>query len=1222
MSSSSTQNGRSRHRLYERFNRMRLRSRHSSEGSRPRSRSRAQSDQDLVTDTTASCTQSVTPTANPASDVLATSTNSGDDEVQSRSQQIAISASGLHRTSVDAFISYDGAGDVTTPNLWSAAFREAVDSLGSDIDVAILKSKHVEQLFRDLEEMDKEASNESAFLRGVRHLHSIQIPLERFKLALDLASPLTSCEPTVTTVFGVLRGVTAIAISFASADLEFAKQIGEMLEQISYIDDCDTLGQRTNKNDIHKALVSVYKKILEFYKVSFEILTRKGAKLVVKVILEQDHLPSIIQDFLRQADVLRKLVQKATWEIVEDIKGMLYDREISRWLGVEKMSRQSRHHADLRELRADQACDFLLANPTFIEWYRAPESRQLVLLGEMGCGKTIATAFLVDELDRRNKTQLPQPKICYYYCRDGETGNAVQILSALILALLGQLPGLKKIFYQWYKQVQASGNFDPATDIRRLEEFLQEVLKSLDRPVFIVIDGLDECDRDSQYSVIKLMKTVSQSNPRLKTLLSTRPEEEILEQLDGIAKIDVVSDPRRDRIIVERIIAKQLPHLPNDVKTIIADKLSCLARGSAIWTRMIVELIEVRKIRALGPMRLFLEGLPLPSQLSQLYETLISRCTSNDPENLQITGVALKLLAVARRPLSILELAWAAALAIAGPDVTTIAALAELIDPQRVVGLVHPFIARIDFGDVKKVQVRLVHQSVKEFIIKDCKSNLPPLHNARSGIALNQAFIDQANEHLEACALDLCIRYLLLDDIGQINIFSEEQMAIDELPKEIDIFDDNTGPVEYDPYCTWEVWEESMIHYDPTERGFGGFFVYASCHWPDHFGAVKTGSLPSLHDIEHLCQAGSTRLHNWIQQNRRPGCAIEPRFLFDSILYDPLSITALYGSEAMLQYMSENSTLSKETFLPHSVTRAAEQILQWGDLSKLKIMMLDDRLGCQLRNLDFFRLVVRQWCHPSTSHNNWDVVFDLVDHVLDIMVQDHWANELLCVAARAGCLPLVRRLMTRAHHGGSLRTQLLGGIQREQGPQPSRESTHQSIGEAVLGNHVDIVEYLLGEDGVEAHLRYLNLRGENVLHLASEACNPVMFHLLVPRLPEGRHQTDERGRTALVRVIMSSSDPKKRYESARTLLSHTDADVTPQNWSEQQDPLRTAVRLGDLEMCRILISIGNVNPLTALKRGENGQMELMDKKLENDEHMPDLLRLLSEHANIASKLVE
>lgn len=42
-----------------------------------------------------------------------------------------------------------------------------------------------------------------------------------------------------------------IAIGLASADLEFAKLIGNMLEQMSYIDDCDTLGQKSNGEQIH-----------------------------------------------------------------------------------------------------------------------------------------------------------------------------------------------------------------------------------------------------------------------------------------------------------------------------------------------------------------------------------------------------------------------------------------------------------------------------------------------------------------------------------------------------------------------------------------------------------------------------------------------------------------------------------------------------------------------------------------------------------------------------------------------------------------------------------------------------------------------------------------------------------------------------------------------------------------------------------------------------------
>ena len=103
---------------------------------------------------------------------------------------------------------------VVSSDLWSDAYREAIDRLGNDLDVAILMGGSVAQLFRRLEEMNKDATQESAFLRGIAYLHSIQVPLEKFKLALDLAAPLSKLDPTATatTVCGVLSSVTAVSI--------------------------------------------------------------------------------------------------------------------------------------------------------------------------------------------------------------------------------------------------------------------------------------------------------------------------------------------------------------------------------------------------------------------------------------------------------------------------------------------------------------------------------------------------------------------------------------------------------------------------------------------------------------------------------------------------------------------------------------------------------------------------------------------------------------------------------------------------------------------------------------------------------------------------------------------------------------------------------------------------------------------------------------------------
>lgn len=135
------------------------------------------------------------------------------DQVQGGSHHS--SSLGVHPEQSLAVYQTDNADDnaiiVASSDLWSAAYREAVESLGEEIDIAILKGKNVARLFEELEEIEKEVTHESAFLKGVKYLRSLQVPLERFKLALDLATPLASLEPTANTVVGITRGVTAVS---------------------------------------------------------------------------------------------------------------------------------------------------------------------------------------------------------------------------------------------------------------------------------------------------------------------------------------------------------------------------------------------------------------------------------------------------------------------------------------------------------------------------------------------------------------------------------------------------------------------------------------------------------------------------------------------------------------------------------------------------------------------------------------------------------------------------------------------------------------------------------------------------------------------------------------------------------------------------------------------------------------------------------------------------
>jgi hypothetical protein len=86
--------------------------------------------------------------------------------------------------------------------------------------------------------------------------------------------------------------------------------------------------------------------------------------------------------------------------------------------------------------------------------------------------------------------------------------------------------------------------------------------------------------------------------------------------------------------------------------------------------------------------------------------------------------------------------------------------------------------------------------------VKKLGSNRRVTQGRAISTAADQELFLQRIGSLEVSILDICIRYLLLDNIGQIALFSVEQLAIEELPQEADLFNTDKGLIECDPCCT------------------------------------------------------------------------------------------------------------------------------------------------------------------------------------------------------------------------------------------------------------------------------------------------------------------------------------------------------------------------------------------------------------------------------------
>ncbi|KAL8638158.1 MAG: hypothetical protein Q9228_004660 [Teloschistes exilis] len=1066
-------------------------------------------------------------------------------------------------------------------DLWSAAYREALSSYGEEVKTVISKGGGIEKLFTSLEETHGKVAGDSLFGKG----------------------PLTSIEPTASTAVGVVSSVTVVAIAICGAEEALNAQIVTMLEHIAIIDECDILGQKLDAgNIIYKALVPVYKDLLNFYVAAQKILTSKA--FVLALVREQlrRHLPTIVSDFLA---LLKCRIANATLELIADIKNILQDDKIQKLLGVNKDKQRSESHGELRELRASNACKWIVADSKFLAWYNALTSERMVIFGNMGCGKTIITEHVIEELIHLNKYRLPRALICYHYCEDNETGKVLYIYSSLSLQLLDQQEGLKVEFVKWYDNTRKSELLNAAQSSVDLGNFFSTCVEILNRELFIVINGLDECDSESQKELVTLLDSLSKKTPRLKVFFSSRPQEGIESLLQRSTEIRWVPTRERDAIILGHTVKRCLREFPVVIQALVTEKLSELAQGSAIWVKLTVELIQKRKIQAIGPMKTFLADIPSPVALSRLYAKLFAHLIGDDLDNEQLASNAVEILAVARKPLSILELGWAVA----------------LNDPCT--GVV-PTVEALKDYDVKKNQVKLIHHSLRELILRETPSNW-----AQSQNIADERCVQKRQAELEAAMLHVCVKYLLLDDFNQNDLISGEgatAQRLQELPGFglFDDFDDDSNDDDDQQLDSPDKsrdlgkrQEAKELYYDPSEREFGEFFVYASCFWVDHFKVSAAEFLPDTLDIVTLCRAKSKRLQNLVGQNCRPDCTIIPKFDFDSDFLDPLVIVSLYGSEIALKKLLQDHDVGSEEFLIDSVEETIGQIIRHGDISRLRILFRDTRVGLRVRSFRFFRQLMEVWAHSNKDRDSreWVGLFDLVVDIFDVLVREEWGNEFLCTAVSYGCLPIVERLFEEAARNPAMRNELLRDPQRD----CNRPDHHQSIGEAVWNNHIVVLRYLLQQDGIEVHLRHQDSGGYNVLHKAARYCNPLVVSLLVSRFKDGVNQANNVGETPLSEVVFKSGSAVGRIESAKILLTLGGADVRaghtddPSNWHE---PLRMAGRYGDAAMCRILVEVGGADPRHVLRFGNDGRPSLMDP-VESEELASQVLDTLCMFAGMS-----
>ncbi|KAF5686302.1 zinc finger C2H2-type integrase DNA-binding protein [Fusarium circinatum] len=296
---------------------------------------------------------------------------------------------------------------------------------------------------------------------------------------------------------------------------------------------------------------------------------------------------------------------------------------------------------------------WLLDNETFKGWFNLRYARIPPLLwitGLPGAGKTVLTSLIVEEVQKLT----PRPRVLFFYCKQSlpDHNTFLALARSFILQLLNQ----DKSLLLYLHRKHCDSNEAVMSSIPLVQEILRFLLSSC-KSAYIVIDGLDECDREERKVITqwfrRLVESLSENAPdRFRCLFVSQADRIGTKDLQGLAKINIEpQDNRQDVLAYSRVQAEELRHkfdFSEDESSRIAVAIAENVKGIFLLAKLIwinlraqISLAEVEE-----------EMKEFPPEINHAYERIMDRIIHKAPHQTR-TG-ALQLLGwlvCAKRPL-------------------------------------------------------------------------------------------------------------------------------------------------------------------------------------------------------------------------------------------------------------------------------------------------------------------------------------------------------------------------------------------------------------------------------------------------------------------------------------------------------------------------------------------------------------------------------------------
>ncbi|KAH8817573.1 ankyrin repeat-containing domain protein [Flagelloscypha sp. PMI_526] len=391
-------------------------------------------------------------------------------------------------------------------------------------------------------------------------------------------------------------------------------------------------------------------------------------------------------------------------KVEEHLNDTLF-QNVLKWL--KPIDQTSKLDANIRA-RSGITCRWLLENSTFLQWM---QKRGLFWFrGLMGTGKTVISSFIMETLLARNDVYL-----AYYYFEftNPTTLSEEALLRSLVCQLARSSPETLRALHQKH----SNGDLQP--QLSTLQATLNDLVTVSAKPVFIIIDALDELPIKQRKYLLQFLVTFSASNSvsGAHVMVTSREEVDIYRALRKKSDFEVGV---QDDLVRQDIAAFVDRELESEKWTFWSPDAIDIARrllkerADGQFRMVACQLDILQQVNTYDQLWKSLHH--LPKTLGETYDYILE----NIPEHLRNQAHRLfAILSFAPDSISTNELSALLAVEFGDEDDTSqlpeFREINQMVDPLDVVGLGTSLVSSV--GVHPNFYLQLAHASVKEHLL-------------------------------------------------------------------------------------------------------------------------------------------------------------------------------------------------------------------------------------------------------------------------------------------------------------------------------------------------------------------------------------------------------------------------------------------------------------------------------------------------------------------------